>query len=61
MNEFENYPGLAERMESLANSAIPGWSMADWDAFCSAINNSLVQANAVGYNRGMSDAAKHMR
>lgn len=46
MNEFENYPELAERMEKLANCNISGWSMADWDEFCSAVNNSLVNATA---------------
>jgi hypothetical protein len=51
MNEFEKYPDLAKWMEHFASISMPGVSMQDWDEFCSAINNALVDAWQKGATR----------
>jgi hypothetical protein len=48
MNEFEKYPELASWIEHFACVSMPGVSLLDWDALCSAINNALVKARELG-------------
>lgn len=38
---FEQHADLASWMERLANTSIPGWSMADWQQFTDAVNAAV--------------------
>lgn len=59
-NEFEKHPALAAYVEQLGNMIARGWSLAEWNKFCEALNQALKASSDLERERcaGIVSAAR---